>query len=88
VPCADLLLEYYIGEQDPPPITHPEFFYGFVGVAVAWQMLFLLMSRDSACLPAVDPGGRSREADLWRGSFSPVISRTAFGGFDADGRVR
>ena len=39
-------LENYLGEQDPPPITHPEFYYGFVGVAVAWQVLFLLMSRE------------------------------------------
>lgn len=25
-----------IGKKDPPPITHPGFFYGFVGVALAW----------------------------------------------------
>lgn len=23
-----------IGRQDPPPITHPQFFYGFVSVAI------------------------------------------------------
>jgi len=39
-------LESSLGEQDPPPITHPEFFYGFVGVALAWQVMFLLMSRN------------------------------------------
>ena len=27
-----------IGRNDPPPITHPGFFYGFVGVALAWQV--------------------------------------------------
>lgn len=39
-------LEETIGRQTPPPITHPEHFYGFVGVAVAWQIVFLLISRD------------------------------------------
>lgn len=33
-------------EVDQPPITHPEFFYGFIGVALAWQFAFLIMSSD------------------------------------------
>ena len=39
-------LERKIGVDTPPPITHPEFFYGFICVAVAWQVLFLIVSRD------------------------------------------
>lgn len=39
-------LESYISQTQPPPITHPEFFYGFVGVTLAWQILFLLIARD------------------------------------------
>ena len=39
-------LERKIGEDTPPPITHPEFFYAFICVAVAWQVLFLVLSRD------------------------------------------
>jgi hypothetical protein len=39
-------LEAKIGRDAPPPITHPEFFYGFICVAVAWQVLFLVLSRD------------------------------------------
>lgn len=35
-----------IGRQDPPPITHPGFYYGFVGVALAWQIAFLVIARD------------------------------------------
>lgn len=35
-----------IGQKDPPAITHPGFFYGFVGVALAWQIAFLFISRD------------------------------------------
>jgi hypothetical protein len=39
-------LEQTVGEHHPPPITHPEFFYGFVGVAVAWQIAFLIIGAD------------------------------------------
>jgi hypothetical protein len=35
-----------IGQKDPPPITHPAFFYGFVGVALVWQLAFLFISTD------------------------------------------
>lgn len=39
-------LEEKTGRDDPPPITHPEYYYGFVGVAAAWQILLLIISRD------------------------------------------
>jgi hypothetical protein len=39
-------LERYLNENQPPPITHPEFFYGFVGVALAWQVAFIIIGRD------------------------------------------
>jgi hypothetical protein len=35
-----------IGRNDPPPITHPGFFYGFTGAALAWQVAFLFIARD------------------------------------------
>lgn len=35
-----------IGRNNPPPITHPDFFYGFVGVALAWQLAFIVIARD------------------------------------------
>jgi len=35
-----------IGQKDPPPITHPGFFYGFVGVALAWQFAFIVIATD------------------------------------------
>src|SRR3989442_545286 len=37
-----------IGRNDPPPITHPGFFYGFVGVALAWQIAFVFIATDPA----------------------------------------
>lgn len=39
-------LERRIGLDYPPAITHPEHFYGFVGLALAWQVAFLIISRD------------------------------------------
>src|SRR5215469_1264304 len=39
-------LENTIGIKQPPPITHPGFYYGFVGVTLAWQIAFLIIARD------------------------------------------
>ena len=39
-------LEDRIGQDTPPAITHPEFFYGFVGLGVAWQIAFLCIAVD------------------------------------------
>ena len=35
-----------IGRQDPPPITHPGFYYGFLSAGLAWQFAFLFIARD------------------------------------------
>jgi len=35
-----------IGQQYPPAITHPHFYYGFVCVTVAWQIVFLTIATD------------------------------------------
>ena len=39
-------MEAKVGRDFPPPITHPEHFYGFIGVALAWQVLFVVIARD------------------------------------------
>src|SRR4051794_35837457 len=51
-------LERQTGEDYPPPITHPEYYYGFFGVTLAWQLLFLVIASDPvryrpAMLPAI-----------------------------------
>jgi hypothetical protein len=51
-------LERQTGEDYPPAITHPEFYYGFFGVTLAWQFLFLVIASDPvryrrAMLPAM-----------------------------------
>jgi len=39
-------LESRLGHDFPPVITHPEFFYGFAGVALAWQIAFIYIARE------------------------------------------
>ena len=39
-------MENAIGRRTPPAITHPEYFYGFLGAGLAWQVLFLVLSSD------------------------------------------
>jgi hypothetical protein len=33
-----------IGRDNPPPVTHPEFYYGFVGITLLWQVLFVMIA--------------------------------------------
>jgi hypothetical protein len=51
-------LERQTSEDYPPPITHPEYYYGFFGVTLAWQLMFLVIASDPvryrrAMLPAM-----------------------------------
>jgi hypothetical protein len=39
-------LESRIATDFPPAINHPEFYYGFLGVALAWQILFFVIASD------------------------------------------
>ena len=41
-----LFMERRMNERYPPAITHPELFYGFIAIAIAWQILFLVISQD------------------------------------------
>jgi hypothetical protein len=42
--------QYFLFEKNgvefPPAINHPEYYFGFVGVAVAFQIVFIIISRD------------------------------------------
>ena len=35
-----------VGRMDPPPVTHPQFYFGFAGVALAWQFAFFVIATD------------------------------------------
>jgi hypothetical protein len=43
-----------IGRKDPPPITHPAFFYGFVGAGLAWQIALFVIATDPARYSTAD----------------------------------
>lgn len=49
------LLENTIDRQNPPAITHPMFYYGFIGVALVWQLLFFAIARQPLRLRPVIP---------------------------------
>jgi hypothetical protein len=38
--------EHTLNRTQPPPLTHPEFYYGFLGAVLAWHGAFLLIARD------------------------------------------
>ena len=38
--------ESWVATHYPPAVTHPEYFYGFIGVTLAWQVAFLIIARD------------------------------------------
>ena len=51
-------LESQVGHEQPPPVNHTEFYYGFAGVTLAWQFMFLVIGADPiryrlAMLPAL-----------------------------------
>lgn len=39
-------MEARVGIDNPPAITHPIYYYGFIGVGLAWQLAFLLIASD------------------------------------------
>lgn len=35
-----------VGRMNPPAVTHPEFYYGFIAVTLAWQLAFFVIASD------------------------------------------
>ena len=42
-----------VGRSYPPAITHPHFYYGFVGVTLVWQLAFLIIATNPVRYRAV-----------------------------------
>lgn len=38
--------ETRFGLENPPPVSHPAFYYGFVGLALVFQVVFFVIARD------------------------------------------
>ncbi|MCK6460150.1 MAG: hypothetical protein L6Q95_09685 [Planctomycetes bacterium] len=63
-------LEARLGRDFPPPTSRPEQYYALLGVALAWQLAFLVIARDPAryrplMLPAVAEKWLAGGAALW-----------------------
>jgi hypothetical protein len=77
-----------IGRVHPPIITHPEYYYGFIGVAIAWQLAFFVISTDPARLrpimiPAIFEKCSFAAATFVLGAQGRVPQETlVFGGID------
>lgn len=41
-----VFMEEWTGQHFPPATNHPEQYFGFLGVALAWQLAFLMIARD------------------------------------------
>lgn len=39
-------VENLVGRLDPPAVAHPEYYYGFLGAALAWQLVYFAMGHD------------------------------------------
>jgi hypothetical protein len=63
-------LERRLGVEFPPATNHPEQFYAFIGVGLAWQFAFLLIASDvrrfrPLMLPAMAEKFLAGGAVLW-----------------------
>ncbi|MBZ5504010.1 MAG: hypothetical protein LAO78_00860 [Acidobacteriia bacterium] len=74
--------EKIVAEKMPPAITHPEFYYGFFGVALAWQLAFLIIARDPQRFRPIIPAAILEKlayavasaALLLGGRISPIVA--------------
>lgn len=61
--------EAQIASAMPPAITHPEFYYDFAGVMLAWQIAFLIISSDPLRYRPLMPAAMVEKATFVCGCF-------------------
>lgn len=44
-----------VDSETPPAVTHPEFYYGFLGLALLWQCVFALIAKDPIRFRSIMP---------------------------------
>ena len=79
--------EKRFGAQFPPAITHPEFYYGFFGVTLAWQVAFLIIAGDPSRFRAIIPAAILEKlgytiataALLAAGRLNPMLAASSMG---------
>jgi len=70
--APQLFLEAKTSRDYPPAITHPEFYYGFVGTALAWQVAFLVIGSDPVRYRPLMPVAALIEKGVF-GAIVPVL---------------
>lgn len=75
------VLERQIGVNFPPPTNHPEQYYAFLGVSLAWQFAFLLIASDvrryrPLMLPAIAEKFLASGAAIWLFALSRIDATT------------
>jgi hypothetical protein len=81
-------LHDFIGDRNPPRLTHPEFYYGFLCVSFAWGLAFLTGSADPQRFRSIMPASIVEKAGY--GVFALLLaarglspsSQTIFGVID------
>jgi hypothetical protein len=81
--------EKMLAEKMPPAVTHPEFYYGFFGVAVAWQVAFLFISHDPQRFRPIIPAAILEKLSycvacvvlLMMGRIPPIVAMGGTGDF-------
>src|SRR5215472_5677365 len=79
--------EGWFGAQFPPRVTHPEFYYGFFGVTLAWQVAFLIIAGDPSRFRAIIPAAILEKlgytiataALLAAGRLNPMLAASSMG---------
>ena len=80
---------YFIERLAVPPISHPEYYYGFIGTALAFQIVFAMVARDPVRLRAVMPACMVEKltfvvALIWLGALGRIaMPLPVFGAIDA-----
>lgn len=84
-----LLFTYnLVGKMNPPPLTHPEYYFGFLTIAFAWQIGFLVISADperyrSMMVPAIlEKFGYALACFVLVGRHASAPSTALFGALD------
>jgi hypothetical protein len=61
-----------VGSLYGSPITYPQFYYGFVGVAMAWQFAFLVIGSDPVRFRWMIIPSMAEKTYLWLDHGCPV----------------
>ena len=75
-----LFLERRLAEASPGGLTHPEYFYGFLGAALVMQLVYLVIGRDPLRFRPLMPIAALAKARILRNYPDPLSAGEGAGG--------